>query len=121
MNDHDLLIKLGTQVEYLIKEVQNLRDGTKKDILDLQVKVDTLEKTDISLRNDIQKASDISSERFISNSTKIKSMEDNFKEGVQKHESTKAYLWRKAFEWIMPFIFILAGLVLSKLGILNIN
>lgn len=121
MNDHDLIIKLGAQMEYLIKEVQSLRDGTKKDISDLQLKVDVLEKVDISLANEIKSAQIGSVERATANGLRITALEAANQAGVTRTETTRSYLWRKAFEWVMPFLFIIAGLVLAKLGILNLK
>jgi hypothetical protein len=121
MNDHDLIIKLGAQMDYLIKEVQNLRDGTKKDILDLQVKVDLLEKADIKLHNKIDSIGREGIERAAAISLRLTAVETSNTLGVQKTESNRAYIWRKALDWIMPFVFIIGGLVLSKLGILNLQ
>ena len=121
MNDHDLLIKVGAQLEYLIKEVQSLRDGVKKDITDIQLRVDMLEKRCISIENDNKTINQASVERAAANSLRITALEAQSQLGVTKSESNRAYIWRKAFEWIMPFLFILAGTVLAKLGILNLS
>ncbi len=121
MNDHDLLITINANLNNLTKVVQSLQDGTKKDISDLFTKVDLLEKKDLSLENEIKATSLNSLERGTANALRITALETAQTAGVTKTESTKAYLWRKAFEWIMPFIFLLIGLILAKLGILNLK
>ncbi len=121
MNDHDLIIKLGAQMDYLIKEVQNLRDGTKKDISDLQSKVDLLEKTDIQFRGQITDIHRENVEKYTANELRITALEAASKLGVQRTESNKAYIYRKILDYIIPFIFLVLGLVLAKLGILNLK
>lgn len=109
MNDHDNIVRLLTQMEFLINQVQKLSDGTKNDILQLQNKADVLEKKCIILESEIKKINESSIERYTANSTRITSLESVNKSGVQRIESNRAYVWRKVFETSLPFIYIFVG------------
>ncbi len=120
--DHDALVRLSTQIEYLIKEVQAMRDGTKKDISDLQIKVDLLEKAGISSRSDVRAVGMSSLERSTANSLRITALETATNQGVTRHETNVSYWVRLVIEKaLLPFIFLIAGIVLTKLGIINLN
>lgn len=43
LTDHDLLIKLTTQVDYIRSDIKDLKDGTAKKISDLEAQVKLLE------------------------------------------------------------------------------
>ncbi len=121
MNDHDLLIKLSAQMETLTKAVENLQTGTKQDITNLQNKVDVLEKANIELKNAALVQNTAQIDRCVSLEARILALENQGKAQNTKSESNKAYIWRKILEYAVPFIFIVVGLVLAKLGILNLN
>lgn len=109
MNDHDLLITINANLNNLTSEVIQLRDGTRKDIQELQTKVDVLEKTNIEIRNDIKQTNNWSIERYTLNGARLSSLEAVNKEGVQRHESNRAYIWRKVFESCLPFVYLAIG------------
>lgn len=109
MNDHDLLIKVSTTQELMYREMLGLRDGTKADITSLFTKAELLEKSDIDIKNALQRMSETSLERFNANGVRIGAIEKTNKDGVQRIESNKSFVWRKLFEAALPFFYLLLG------------
>ncbi len=119
--DHDNIVRLLERTQHILDQMQKLQDGTKKDISDLFIKVDLLEKSDIDIRNNIKQTETNSIERAAANNQRIVSLEKINQAGVTRSEDTKSYVWRKIFEWTIPFLMFLLGLVLAKAGILNLK
>jgi len=121
MNDHDLIIEIRTQLTYIIQEMHNMRDGTKQDILSLQNKAEILEKAHIDIRNEIKAINNASAERYATNSAHIVALESAYKSDVQILQTNKSYMFRKVWDYIIPVVGIIIGLILAKLGILNLK
>lgn len=122
MNDHDLIIKLGTQMEYLIKEVQALRDGTKREIADLQTKVDFLEKADLSLRAEIKEVGTHCIEITTALALRTTALETFDQKGVTRHENNISYWGRLLIQnLIWPIVMGTIFLLLLRTGILNVD
>lgn len=119
--DHDLLIELRTVMTSMVNEFKQMREGTNKRIEALELKVEGLEKKDIMLSNDIKQNDRNSSDRYQGNVQRLADIERKLDDKNIKVETNRTYITRKLLEYAIPFICIIIGLVLAKLGILNLS
>lgn len=121
MNDHDLLITIKADVGHLSTEVIGLRTDTHKRLEVVENKLEEYGKLKVQRDDELRRIKDESVERFQMNSNRITALETNAQAGVTRTESNRSYIFRKIFEWVMPALFVLIGIILAKLGILNLK